>query len=66
MLDLMLVHRTRINVIYVCPLFSAISVFSLVKFKFKFEKEFFNLEIINGGGQLIISAFINGNQGGRL
>jgi hypothetical protein len=55
----MLVHRTM-NVIYVCHIFSALSVFLFVKFKFKFkllfEKDFLNLEIINQGGQVITIA----------
>ena len=53
----MSIRRMRMNVIYVCPLFSALSVFSIEKFKFKFEKVFFlNLEVINGGKHLITAA----------
>jgi hypothetical protein len=54
----MLVRRTRMNVIYVYHLFSALSVFSLRNFKFKFKKHFLNLEIINRGRQVTKTASI--------
>ena len=54
----------RMNVIYVYPLFCFICVFiseNQIQIQIQIWKRIFlNLEIINGGGHLIIAASING------